>query len=103
MEVAPIPHNQDIAVFDEEVNAIRLQMEEIQLQQDFRKGKYVEGRAPDREVAIHDFEIELGRSSSFSAIKNSPGVSRRLSMTMPQPLPRSALKRIGPEKIGLWH
>ena len=60
-----MPHSQDIAVFDEEVNAISLQIEEIQLQRGYRKKKYLEGRAPDREVAIHDFEIELGRLLLF--------------------------------------
>ncbi len=60
-----MPHSHDIAVFDEKVNLISLQIEEIQLQQGFRKEKYLEGRAPDREVAIHDFEIELRRLLLF--------------------------------------
>lgn len=60
-----MPNSHDMAVFDDEGNAINLQLEEIQIQRGFRKGKYLEGREPDRELAIQDFEIELGRLLLF--------------------------------------
>jgi len=61
METVTVPAMQIIADYDDDINAINLQLQEIQSYSSSEKQKYPEGRAPDREMAIHHFETELGK------------------------------------------
>lgn len=50
-----------IADYDDDINAINLQLQEIQSYSSSGKQKHPEGRPLDHEIAIHDFETELER------------------------------------------
>jgi hypothetical protein len=61
METVTASSSHNGTSYNDEINAINMQLQEIQSRCGFEKQKYPEGRIPDREVAIHDSEVELTR------------------------------------------
>jgi hypothetical protein len=59
METVTVSSSHVAISYEDEIGAIGMQLQEIQTRRGFEKQKHREGRIPDREVALHEFETEL--------------------------------------------